>query len=393
MSRPNLRTAVFLIGGLLTITGVWLFATSPGAKLERQRQAALSGEAGTREASPVVAVDAIVARERDSRVLMDVSGRLQALHDVTVGAEVSGRVIEVAAVEHDPVAEGDLLVRLDPALPRAAVERTRAALSRAEAAERLAASEFERQRRLVEQGVASEADFDRAESEEQSSSARVAEARAELADARTRLAKTRITAPFAGVVSRLDLEPGAYLRPGDPVADLVDLSEIEIEVGVDDRQLIALRSGDPVKVSVDVYPGTWFEGHIHKLGRAPDAETRKYPVPVRLANPDEKLLPGMLGTVRFELGDASKTLRIPRRAILREFELDYVWVLVEDGAETGVAERRRVSTRPVAFRPDLVDIDAGLGAGERVAVSGLRELRDGLRVRVRTDVGALEPGP
>ncbi len=121
------------------------------------------------------------------------------------------------------------------------------------------------------------------------------------------------------------------------------------------------------------------------LGRTPDPLTRKYPVPVRVANPEERLLPGMLGQVRFELGDASTTLRIPRRAVYREFGVDYLYVLDTSESTTGQAlvERRRVVVHTVAFRPELFDVAKGLEPGEWIAVSGIRDLRDGLLVRVR----------
>ena len=74
-------------------------------------------------------------------------------------------------------------------------------------------------------------------------------------------------------MSSFDLEPGAYLQPGSPVADLADLTEIEIEVGVGDSQILGLRGGDPVQVVVDVLPGERFEGRIHEPGRVAEAVT------------------------------------------------------------------------------------------------------------------------
>ena len=230
--------------------------------------------------------------------------------------------------------------------------------------------------------MSSQAELDRSESERRATRAEVAAARAELRDSETRLEKTRISAPFAGVVASLDLEPGAYLQPGDPVAELVDLSAVEIEVGVGDAQVLALGDGDPVQVRVDVLPGEWFAGRILRVGRSPDESTRKYPVPVRVPNPQERLLPGMLGSVRFEIGDARPSLRVPRRAVLREFDIDWVYLLEEeDGGGVARTRRLRVSTRALPFQPDLLEIVDGLEPGSRIAVSGIRELRDGLRVR------------
>lgn len=373
-----------LLAGTAAGGGLWLLRTSPAAEAERERATVAAGGAGAPAPAeaPATTIEALVLRPADTRQRVDLAAVLEPVRRVVVGAEVAGKVVEIVAREHEHVGAGDLLVRLDPELPRAAVDRARASLSSTEASARLARAERRRQRDLSARGVASAAELDRAESEAASAEARVAEARAALAEAETRLAKTAIVAPFAGVVSELGLEPGAYLQPGSPVAELVDLSEIEIEVQVGDRQVVALRSGQPVDVSVDVFPGERFEGHVQPLGRAPDARTGKYPVPVRVPNPDERLLAGMLGTVHFELGEERSSLAVPRSALRREFELDYVFVLEAEVGDGIRVRRRRVTTRPLPFRPELVEVVDGLEAGERIAVSGVRDLRDGARVEV-----------
>ncbi len=387
----RLRTPVVVLAAavVLLLLAVWLQRTSPSAEAEREverRRAAVAG--GERpEPPPTVTVDAVTVRASTARSLVDVAGELQAVRRVTVGAEVAGRVVEVPALEHLPVATGDVLVRLDPELPRAAVARARAALRSAEARRELASAELARQQRLAGRGVASTAELERAESEARTGEAAVEEARAALLDAQTRLAKTEIRAPFAAVVSRLDLEPGAYLQSGQSVADLADLSEVELEVGVSEGDILALRDGDAARVAVEAIHGRWFDGRVVRPARTADPVTRRYPVTVRLPNPEGVLLPGMIATVRFELGDARPVLRIPRRAVQREFDLEYLFVLEGGDADEARVSRRRVSTRTVPFRPELLEVREGLAGGERVAVSGLRELRDDLRVRVRETVG------
>ena len=165
------------------------------------------------------------------------------------------------------------------------------------------------------------------------------------------------------------------------MVELLDLSEIEVEFGVTDREVVALRVGDPVSLRVDVFPEEWFAGHIAQVGRAADERTRKYPVQAHVPNPDGRLLASMLGKVRFSVGDSSPAIWIPRRALQREFELDYLFVLEGDSSRP-VARRRRVTTLPVPFRPGLIEVIEGLDDGERVAISGIRELREGQRVRI-----------
>lgn len=380
-----------LAGGLILVS-VLLMANSPGARTARARAEKIAA-AGEEPAArpPALQVEAVRVRPSPAPVLVEIAATLEGVHSVVIGSEASGRVVEVTAGEHEPVEAGSVLVRLDDELAAAAVERARAALMRAGANLALARSQFGRQRNLSGKGVASAAEYDRSASEEQASEASVAEARAALHEAEAQLEKTQIRAPFAGVVGRIELEPGAYVRAGDPVTELVDLSAVEVEIEVDDRQILALRPGHPVTLRVDAYPGERFEGRIRALARAPDRDSRKYPAPAVFPNPEGRLLPGMLGSVRLQVGEERPVLRVPRSAARREFELDYLFVLDARGRREGVAvaRKRRAVVRPVPFRPDLLDVSAGLEPGDVVAVSGVRELRDGLPVRYAIEADAV----
>lgn len=390
MRRPSAPVLVLSLAALMALVALWLLQTSPAARLEREaaaRRATAQVDVAARRTAPTLAVDAYTVRTGRRTRVVEVAGILEPTRSAVIGTELAGRVVAVEAQEHTHVAEGQVIVRLDPALARAAVERARAALLRAQAADRLAHAELVRRSDLASRGVVSPAELDRAESTAQSERAGVAEARAALLDAETRLDKTVITVPFDGVLGRIDLEPGVYLPPGARVAELSDLSEIEIEVGVSDQEILALHDGGRAEITVQVLPSERFEGRIARPGRTPDAETRKYPVPVRVPNPEGRLLPGMRGTVRFELGAAEGSLQVPRRAVIREFDLEYVYLLLpEDGeGDVAIVRRRRTRTRPVPFRPDLVALSEGVEPGDRIAVSGVRELRDGLRVSVRPE--------
>lgn len=392
---PALSLRTVLWAGVVLILGVsaWLYASSPDAVSERaarERQVDRAGEGGDVPGLRAsLTVDSHAVQLSDERFRIDVSGILEPIRRVVVAAEVPGQVVSVDVAEHAPVEQGKVLVRLDPALPEAAAMRSRAALLRAQSFDRLAQSELRRQRDLSKRGVTSEADLDRAESEARSTSAQVSEAKAALNDAETRLAKTEIRAPFAGVVSNLELDPGTYLQPGQTVVEIADLSEIEIEVGVSGRDRLGLAVGDRVEVRVQALPGESFEGRIASLGPTADAITRKYPVPVVIDNGDEKLLAGMLGTLRFELGDERRTLIVPRRAVRSEFDLQYLFVLEPRGESRAVTRRRRVETRALPFRPEVLEVTQGLEPGERIATTGVRELREGQLVRVR----ASSPSP
>ena len=383
MSRQRVPWIVTSLALAAVLVGVYLRSTSPSAQAERERlgREAAAPVAAARSAPGTLEIEARAVRRRSRPLEAELSSVLGPVRRVQLAAEVEGRVVAVPVEEHTRVEAETLLVQIERVLLEAAQSRAGAAVARVRANHQLALLELERQRGLAERRATSDAELDRARSTAQSLAAELRETQASLAEARVLLGKTEIRAPFAGVVSSLDLEPGAYLRVGDPVAELLDLSVIEIEVGVTDREIVAISPGDVVALEVDVFPGSEFAGKVARVGRSAGAETRKYPVQIRIPNPDGRLLAGMLGRVRFQLGQDRSSIRIPRSATQREFELDYVFV-VDVHEVPQVVQRRRITARAVPFRPDLLEVVAGLREGERIATSRVRELRDGLAVRV-----------
>jgi len=367
---PALVLAAATLVGLIAAIG---FYTSDGAAKARERDTRLAAarESDAREEAPTLEVETELARAVAAPEIVELAGRLEPIRSTWVSAEIAGRIVAVPAEEHSPVARGGVLVEIDSALPRAE-------LIRAEASHLLAKSELERQRRLGSQSVASKAELDAAISNER-------QTWAALLEARTRLAHTRITAPFDGRVNALDLDPGTYVQPGTRIAEVLDTKVLEVTVLVGDRQVGSLRPGDPAPIRIDVLGNKRFAGRIARVASAPQDGGTRYPVVVQLeqddgASPetDRRPLPGMLAQVQFEIGRAP-AIRLPARSVLHEFELDYVFVL-EDG---DVAQRVRVQTRPVPFRPDRVEITRGLEEGNRVVVTAVDQLRSGMRVLVR----------
>ena len=385
LTLERLPLVVWSLVGLLIAGSAAMCVTSPGSEAESEREAVLDAarlHGGAIAPLPAsVAVDVLEVRRRIEPLEIELACTLAPLRSVTLAAEVEGRVVEVAVDEHHRVEAGEVLVRLEADLLRAALKRAEAALVRARASDRLARIELDRQKGLTRQSVGSAAELNRAESEERSGYAQVADAEAALVEARTRLAKAEIAAPFAGVVKEIEIEPGSYLRLGEPVVEVIDLASVEVEVGVSDREVVALAAGDPAELVVDVYPGDVFAGEIVSVGRDVDDLTKKYPVVVHVPNAEGLLLPGMLGELRLRLAAERPVVLIPRAAVQREFEIDFVWVVRErDGLPR--AERRRIEARPVPFHPELLEVMSGLVDGERIAISGMRVLREDLPLKI-----------
>jgi membrane fusion protein (multidrug efflux system) len=352
-STPANRTPLIVlsIAGLVIAASCWGLYSSEGAVKARERDARLAEaeQGGAASEGPRTVVDVVTVKRAPAAEVVELSGVLEAIRSTWVAAEIAGSILAVPAKEHTPIEQGGVLVRLDPALPRAELIRAQASYDLAKA------------------------ELDRAVAEERRSYAALLEARA-------RLGHTTISAPFDGLVNSLDLDPGAFVSPGTPIAEVLDVSTLELTVPVSDRQIGAIAVGDVARVRVDPLGNRLVEGKVVRKGRAPQAETQRYPVVIELSGDEagRALLPGMLAHAMLEVGTAP-TIRLPSQAVIRQFELDYVYEI--DSQD--VAKRVRVSTRPVPFRPDQVEVQEGLADGARVAVSAISQLRNGVAVDAR----------
>ena len=369
----RIRNALIAAIGLLVLGGIVLRATAPSPdELVAGAAVAAAVEVTSLEVATVLRPDRVVA-----------SGVLEARRSVRISSETSGRVLEVGAEALDPVEEGQLLVQIDPLRARVAVERAEAAVTRARSELGLAMTSLDRQQSLKDRAVASESTFDDATNRSRVAEAAIRDARAQLDEARDDLAKKTIRAPFAGVLRSFRLEQGEVVSVGQEIGELLDLESARVTIGLSDRQIVSLTPGAPASVRVEAHPNEVFEGTVLRVGAAADAASRRFPAEIELANPDRRLLPGMVVRVEFDVGFEAPRLLVPREAVIHEFGLGFVYLLVAE--EDGVlrVRRRSVSALELPFDPAFVEIASGLRDGERIAVSGVRGLRDGMAVRSR----------
>lgn len=242
-------------------------------------------------------------------------------HLIAISADVSGRVVEVLVEDNQPVAAGALLFRVDPTPFELAVARAEAQMAvvrtgiegqrgeyrvaRAEAAEAESRIGFlerqlQRQEKLREKGMGLEASFDEArhnldaarkrlEAARQRASRALAAlggdeairadahpsfraARAERDAGRDELARVRITAPAAGIVSNMRLQAGERVERGVPVFSLIEDRPVWIEANFKETQLTHLREGQPVTVVADAYPDAQWRGRVSTIAPATKAE-------------------------------------------------------------------------------------------------------------------------
>jgi membrane fusion protein (multidrug efflux system) len=341
--------------------------------------------AGDEAAAVPVRVLELEARllERTTRL----SGVIEPRRRVELFSETTGRVIALGAEKLDSVDADQMLVEVDPLLAEVAVERAAASIARAASQLALARGERERYEKLAGRDAASASRLDQAVNAEKVASANLREGRAALLEAKDGREKTAIRAPFAGVLQSFDVEAGEFLRMGDRIAELLDVTTVLIELGVTDREIVDVSKGASVSVAIEAYPGEVFDGSILRIGAAADMRSRKFPVEIELPNPGLRILPGMIAQVRLNLGDASPLRAIPRDAVVDRFGVRFVYVVAREGGRD-VARRRRIEVRNISFLPGFVELVEGVEDGEFLATAGMSDLRDGVQVSVSREAVA-----
>ena len=189
------------------------------------------------------------------------------------------------------------------------------------------------------------------------------------------LRRMTIVAPFTGFLIRKRIDVGAWLRPGDPVADLIDLDPVYVVGPVNEREASRLRNGVRARVTLDAHPDRTFAGELAQVVPQADRESRAFPVKVRVRNPEHVLKSGMFARVALEIPGNREALHVPKDAIVRRAGASLVFVV-----DNGVARARPVRTGVAAS--GLVEIlDGALTAGQEVVVVGNDTLQDGAKVR------------
>lgn len=287
-------------------------------------------------------------------------GSLDAVESIAVSAEIDGTVTALPFAEGRPLAAGDVIARLDDAELTAQADRAAAVLVQRRAAR-------ERVAEVADQGAGTPQDLDDAVAAEQV-------AAADLALARARLAKTRITAPFAGTAGARRVSVGAYVRPGTEITDLADLSELRVNFAAPERMLGRLALGAEVEVRTSAWPDRPLVGAIDVIEPVLDAGTRSARIVARVSNPDRRLRPGMSAEVSVVLDVRPDALTVPSEAVFVQDGQSLVYVVAADST---------VAPRPVVLglrRPDSVEIVEGLAAGDRVVRTGHQKLYPGAKV-------------
>lgn len=296
--------------------------------------------------------------------VLEVNGTVEAIHDATLSAQVSGTALSVAE-RGTRVEKGEPVAQLDSAEASAALDQARAQYQ-------LARDHYQRQKPLYQDSIISALEFQQVRSEYR-------QAQAALSQARERLRNTTVTAPFSGRVEERFVEPGEQVSPAQEVVRVVDVQPARIVAGVPERYVGDVERGSTVNVrfrSSSVGPRT---GRITFVGAAIDPESRTFAIEATLPNEDRTLKPEMVAQVRVTRTEIEDALVLPRTAIQRDERGPHVNVIERTNAAPVVRDR---ALQLGAESGPRARVDSGLVAGAEVIVAGQNNVAPGERVEV-----------
>jgi HlyD family secretion protein len=353
----------------------------------------------------------------DLTSIVSASGEVKPKKNINISANVPGRITTIAVIEGQLVKTGDFLLKLDSTQYEANSERDKALIQsyrsqliQSEARMKREQNNYDRQKQLYDSQLVSQEqvetakiDFDIARAEVQAIRHQIQQAEASLKSTLDSLSKTYYNSPIDGIITSLRVEEGEVAvigtmnNPGTVLMTIADLSEMEVEVEVDETDVVGVKIGQPADVKVDALPDQVLRGTVTEIGSSAidkltttQQESRDFQVTVTLSDPPNTLKPGLSASADIITAEKKGVLAVPISAlVIREKPREGASGQGKPEEEEGVyvVESGRAKFYPVGkgiIGGLLIEVSSGLKEGQEVIVgpyNSLRELKDGVLIK------------
>ncbi|WP_151837958.1 MULTISPECIES: efflux RND transporter periplasmic adaptor subunit [unclassified Acinetobacter] len=364
----------------LTLSAVILAIFATGGSFILFQENADAKATPTAAAPPAATVDVARVISQTITDWQEYSGRLEAIDQVDVRPQVSGKLIAVHFKDGSLVNKGDLLFTIDPRPFEAELNRAKAQLASAEAQVTYTSANLDRNQRLIQSNAIAHQELDQAQNEARSANANLQAAKAAVETARLNLEYTRITAPVSGRISRAEVTVGNVVSAGNGaqvLTSLVSVSRLYASFDVDEQTYLRYISNQRNSAQVPVYLGlaneSGFsrEGYISSIDNNLNTTSGTIRVRATFDNPKGVMLPGLYARIRLGGGQPRAAILISPTAIGVDQDKRFV-VVVDTKNQTAYRE-----VKLGAQQDGLQIINSGLQVGDRIVVNGLQRIRPG----------------
>jgi len=278
-----------------------------------------------------------------------------------ISSEEGGLILAITKDKGDRVAAGQVVVRLKKDVETATYDQMLAQYQ-------LAKINFEKQDELWKENATTEIQYLTAKWQMEA-------AEKGLDVLKTHIQKQYVTSPISGVVDEKYMNKGEMSAPGVPILDIVDVSRVKVTAGIPESYINTVKTGQTVKITIDVLPQVDFEGKISYLSPTLAPGSRTFEIEIIIDNKDRLLKPEMNANVEIAKMEKDNAIVIPQDLIIDNGEQKYIFVI-----ENGNARRRDIETD--GRNGNSVLVSKGLNAGDKIIYEGFQSVNDGDKVQI-----------
>lgn len=356
---------------IMLLIAIALFGSVIGFNLFKQKMIA---QYMANRPEPEFPVTAMVTKAQDWVPTIEAIGFIEPNQGVTLSTELAGTIDAITFESGKPVKADQLLLSLDSTVERANLRASQAKLPAAKA-------KFDRFQNLYKTSSISKEQLDEAEAAYRS-------LEADIESLKATIARREVRAPFSGVVGLRNVFLGQYLQPGTDIVRLEDTSVMRLRFTVPQTDISKIKLGQTIKINVDAYPQTQFDGHITAIEPAVNFQSGLIQVQADIPNNDGQLRSGMFARASIILPTVKDQIVIPQTAISFTLYGQNVYVLKEgeetdkEGNKVKVLRAKQVVVKAGERRGKDVHVLSGIQAGDQIVLSGQVRLSNDTKVHV-----------
>ena len=326
------------------------------------------------------AIKTMTVSEQAGEQIIKLSGIVAAVDSSGLSFQVGGQVESVHVDIGDQVEKGMVLAVLDPEPYQLELDGVAAELAKAKDEVTKSEAQFERQKRIFEQGAGTQSHLEVAEYQYKSAMSAVDFQMARLDLAKRNLSKTKLFSPYDGTIAWRSVQPHEEVLAGQKIFEINATGEKEVQLAVPETIINRIRSDQMVTITFPTLPGETTKGRISFVGSAA-LEANSFPVKVALIDPDKKVKPGMSAEAILAIKDENREngFIVPLQALLPAPEENQAYVFVYD-SQTSTLKKTLVRFHGMEDKKAIVE--EGLTAGDTIALAGVSFLADGMTVKL-----------
>lgn len=389
--QPNMaRTVIIALVGIAIIVFVQvkfkavtkLADKIVGKKTEEAKKAPAEKKEGEKpeaaEEQEPVGVKAAKAQKSDFQDLLPVLGSIEGIAEIDLKFEVPGVIEFFNFKAGDRTRKGDVIARLDNKDALLKVKYRKAKQDVAQTSYDSAKKKLEIHQSLYDIGAIIKSKLEETELEAENKEKEVEAARIEVESSKQELSKTYLKSPIDGILGGRDAEPGEYVTSNNDIITLVDTRQVNVKIGIVEKDIYKLQLGQPSKFFVDTYPNKSFDGEISSITPLIKGKSRTLTVKAMVPNEENLLVPGMFARGFVTVFSKKDTFVVPIKAVETSGEESFVFVV----DEKNIAHQKPVKIGYTSSSTDEVQIDEGISEGELVVTDTPIKLKEGAPVKI-----------